>query len=352
MNTNYILLSEKKTRKRKSGECFYFSFKNGDTFLGVILQVGLDWGIWYEKKLVTLFFKNRLLKEKIYDEDYLNDIISNYENLAMPPRIMDNSGWNFGYYKSFGQVDVHNVIGYFDDVTFYNNAFGYVQNLNEEIVQVNNLYLCGINSIANCYGIETLMEITMDYDFVEQPNEIFKPYSYISTLISENNIKLPIPDWCNKAKERLMYSQCGMKLIINNQQIKKNMETTGGKEILEHEYVQIHTNGSGNIVLLFEDEKEKPLAVGQKMYEINEDAYMNGYNWDAFFNYYLAEKAPDILESIDSDPEAGTYAAYFEESKENEKKAKRFADIIISLIENEEEIYKIVREKGDEIEWD
>ena len=51
-------------------------------------------------------------------------------------------------------------------------------------------------------------------------------------------------------------------------------------------------------------------------------------------------------------PEAGTYAAYFEESEENEEKAKRFANIIISLIENEEEIYKILREKGDEIEWD
>ncbi|KAB4398383.1 hypothetical protein GAO02_24535, partial [Bacteroides thetaiotaomicron] len=75
-------------------------------------------------------------------------------------------------------------------------------------------------------------------------------------------------------------------------------------------------------------------------------------NWDAFLNYYLAENAPDILKSIDSDPEAGTYAAYFEESEENEEKAKRFANIIISLIENEEEIYKILREKGDEIEWD
>lgn len=58
------------------------------------------------------------------------------------------------------------------------------------------------------------------------------------------------------------------------------------------------------------------------------------------------------MKSIDSDPEAGTYAAYFEESEENEEKAKRFANIIISLIENEEEIYKILREKGDEIEWD
>ena len=112
------------------------------------------------------------------------------------------------------------------------------------------------------------------------------------------------------------------------------MEEQEGRMIWTHEYVQIYTNGYGNIVLLFEDEKEKPLAVGRKM------------------NYYLAENAPDILKSIDSDPEAGTYAAYFEESEENEEKAKRFANIIISLIENEEEIYKILREKGDEIEWD
>ena len=122
------------------------------------------------------------------------------------------------------------------------------------------------------------------------------------------------------------------------------MATTEGRDIFNNEYVQIYTNGSGNIVLLFEDEKEKPLAVGQKMNEINEEAYMNGYNWDAFFYYYLAE--------MESDPEAGSYAAYFEDTAENEQKAKRFADIIISLIENEEEIYKILREKGDEIEWD
>lgn len=130
------------------------------------------------------------------------------------------------------------------------------------------------------------------------------------------------------------------------------MEEKEGRMIWTHEYVQIYTNGYGNIVLLFENEKDKPLAIGQKMNEINEDAYMNGYNWDAFFNYYLAENAPDILESIDSDPEAGTYVSYFEENEENEEKTKRFADIIISLIEHEEDIYEILRKKGDEIEWD
>ena len=79
---------------------------------------------------------------------------------------------------------------------------------------------------------------------------------------------------------------------------------------------------------------------------------MNGYNWDAFFNYYLARHAPELLEGLESDPEAGSYAAYYPSAEENEKKAERFAQIIVSLIENEEELYQIVREKGDEIEWD
>ncbi len=117
------------------------------------------------------------------------------------------------------------------------------------------------------------------------------------------------------------------------------MATTERRDILDHEYVKIYTSGFGDIVLLFENEKEKPLAVGQKMNEINEEAYMNGYNWDALFNCHLEEVAPDILESMESDPEAGSYAAYFKETRENEQKAKRFADIIISLIENEDETY-------------
>ena len=128
------------------------------------------------------------------------------------------------------------------------------------------------------------------------------------------------------------------------------MATTEERDIFNNEYIQIYTIGIGNIVLLFQNEVEKILAIGEQMNEINEEAYMNGYNWDAFFNYYLGKNAPDILESMES--EAGSYTAYFEDTAENEQKAKRFADIIISLIENEEEIYKILREKGDEIEWD
>lgn len=118
-----------------------------------------------------------------------------------------------------------------------------------------------------------------------------------------------------------------------------------------NDYVKIGKSEYG-IHVWFYNEDEKILAIGEKMYEINENAYMNGYNWDAFFNYYLAQNAPELLEGLESDPEAGSYAALYECSEENEKKAQRFADIIVSLIENEEELYRIVRECGDEIEWD
>lgn len=97
---------------------------------------------------------------------------------------------------------------------------------------------------------------------------------------------------------------------------------------------------------------EKPFAIGEKMNEVCEEAYMNGYNWEAFFNYYLEKNAPELLEGLGTDPEANMYVAYYDLSPENEKKAQKFSDIIIHLIENEEELYSFVREYGDEIEWD
>lgn len=116
-------------------------------------------------------------------------------------------------------------------------------------------------------------------------------------------------------------------------------------------YVKVYKHNS-YAGLCFGITDEKPYAIGEKMNEICAEAYMNGYNWEAFFNYYLAKNAPDLLDGLNSDPEADAYFANYELTEENEKKAERFAEIIISLIENEEELYRIVRENGDEIEWD
>ena len=116
------------------------------------------------------------------------------------------------------------------------------------------------------------------------------------------------------------------------------------------DYVTTHKDDS-RVAICFYNENDKPFSIGKKMNEINAYAYMNGYNWDAFFKYYLAQNAPELLEGLVGDPEAGCYIAYYTLSDENEKKAKRFAEMIVSLIENEQELYKIIREHGNGIEW-
>jgi hypothetical protein len=119
------------------------------------------------------------------------------------------------------------------------------------------------------------------------------------------------------------------------------------------DYVRITQSEEFNSInVYFENEMDKPFAIGEKMYSINEQAYMNGYNWDALFNYYLSKNAPEVLEGMDSDPEAGSYVAHYERTPQNEVKAEKFKKIIASLIENEEELYRMVRDEGDVIEWD
>ena len=120
------------------------------------------------------------------------------------------------------------------------------------------------------------------------------------------------------------------------------------------EYVKKNVSQEYNSVnVWFYNEMDKPFDIGEKMGEINDEAYMNGYNWDALFNYYLAKNYPDVLVGMDSDPEAGSYVAHYQGvTPENEARADKFVEIIEYLIENENELYRIVKEEGNDIEWD
>ncbi len=117
------------------------------------------------------------------------------------------------------------------------------------------------------------------------------------------------------------------------------------------DYVKVFNSDDYAEVCLYNSD-QKVFEIGEKMNEINEYAYMNGYNWEAFLNCYLAKKEPALLEGMRTDPEADMYVAYYDFTSENEQKAKRVGEIIVSLIENEEELYQFLRDNGDEIEWD
>ena len=107
-----------------------------------------------------------------------------------------------------------------------------------------------------------------------------------------------------------------------------------------------------SISVYFSIESEKPFKIGEKMNELHEEAYMNGYNWEAFFNYYLAKHHPQIMIEMGSDPEAGSYVAYYKLSDSNKQKAEKLVTIIQKLVDNEDELYRIVKEERDNIEWD
>lgn len=131
--------------------------------------------------------------------------------------------------------------------------------------------------------------------------------------------------------------------------IMKKVNIKGGN--IMPEYLDINSDKE-NISLVFYIENKNIMEIGSKIERINSDAYMNGYNWEAFLNYYLQKQSPDVLENMDSDPEAGMYIAYYENVPENVVKVNKLEEIIEYLIENPDDIYEIVREHGNEIEWD
>lgn len=107
------------------------------------------------------------------------------------------------------------------------------------------------------------------------------------------------------------------------------------------------------IAVTFYVENEEPMKLGEMMENVVPEAYMNGENWNAFLNKYLEYNAPEILEVIDPDPEAGMYSAYIDDVNDETKKlAQKFAEIIEHLVEDEDEALDFLEEYAEEIEWD
>ena len=104
------------------------------------------------------------------------------------------------------------------------------------------------------------------------------------------------------------------------------------------------------ISVYFNIEADEVMAIGAKMEAINEEAYTNGYNWEAFLKYYLQANQPDLLDGLDTDSEAGTYVAIYEMF--DSSKADKLVSLINSLVQNPDLVYSFLKVSGEEIEWD
>jgi len=103
------------------------------------------------------------------------------------------------------------------------------------------------------------------------------------------------------------------------------------------------------ISICFNIEADEVMAVGEKMEAINEEAYMNGYNWEAFLTRYLLTSHKEILNGLETDSEAGTYVALY--NKTDADKANKLVEIIQVLLNSPDKIYAYLKENGAEIEW-
>ena len=106
------------------------------------------------------------------------------------------------------------------------------------------------------------------------------------------------------------------------------------------------------ITISFYIDRDQPMAAAHAIHKKVPDVEMNGYNWDALLVCYLDENAPDLLNELDSDPEAGMYTAMYPDTPENRGRADRLCEIIEELCENEELLQDFVQEFADEIAWE
>ncbi len=99
-------------------------------------------------------------------------------------------------------------------------------------------------------------------------------------------------------------------------------------------------------------ENDGLFALGERINARFEQAYMNGYNWDALIKYYIGKHDPELMTQVNTDPEAGMFSAYTTFSDQNLALMKLFEEHVRKMVSNENLLMQFIEENENEIEWD
>ena len=99
-------------------------------------------------------------------------------------------------------------------------------------------------------------------------------------------------------------------------------------------------------------EQDGLFQLGERINARHEQAYMNGYNWDAVIRSYVGQRDPDLMAEIGTDPEAGMFSAYMSHSPANLEKMKRFEAHVKEMVSREDDLFAFIDANVDQIEWD
>ncbi len=118
-----------------------------------------------------------------------------------------------------------------------------------------------------------------------------------------------------------------------------------------NEYITI-TKQQDSISLTLNVEDCVIIELGEKINDICDEAYMNGYNWEVLINYYIENNCNNLLDGMHFDSEAGSFVIYYENTKENELKINEIRDTINFFVQNQDDLIAFVKENESEIPWD
>ena len=119
------------------------------------------------------------------------------------------------------------------------------------------------------------------------------------------------------------------------------------------EYIQLNKNEKeGSLSVVLDIKNEKIAVLSAKLQTVNGGVTMNGGGWEALLEWYLDEFHPMVSGGMGSSSSSGTYKAYYKLAPVNEKKATQLVEVLTDLIEDDNKLYELIKERGEEIDWD
>ncbi|MCU0755604.1 MAG: immunity 51 family protein [Xanthomonadales bacterium] len=100
------------------------------------------------------------------------------------------------------------------------------------------------------------------------------------------------------------------------------------------------------------NEADELLLLGDKLHARFNEAHMSGHNWDALIRRYLDVTDPDLMQSIETDPESGMLEAYMPYGPESIEKMTRFESHVRKFVSDETQIFEFIEAYRGSIEWD
>ncbi len=297
----------KKSKKNvHTGDIFVIEPVKGIYFYGKVLVGSVEYvdkKSCYNGLSVIVIFKT-----KSY-ELTLDRYNADYDNLLIEPTYVSDLYWKRGYFhtianKELTEAETNLDYGFFE--SFCLEEGGYFENVIGEC-------LLKQPKLFTIKGITTDIGIAMEVwtKFIVEPSLLNNEYDF-----TEDGI-----------------------VKINSKEVVKNIK------VPDNEYIYLEQDS----MLIINLDNEYMLNLGEKINKIEEYAYMNGYNWDVFLRLYLQKLYPELLENLETDPEAAMYIAYYDDNNNNEKK---LFNIVKKFIENSDLVCDFLKRYGNEIIWE